>query len=217
MIRALVFDFDGLIVDTETPMIDAHGDVYAAHDQPFDREHFIRTVGEADFTFDPWKGFPPEAKRAELEEEMRFYKRIRTLAQPVLPGVISLMDAARDRGMPIALASNSGHDHCDAHLRRLGLYERFRFIACREDVASPKPEPDLYRLAVNQLGARPHEAIAFEDSHTGSTAAKRAHLWCVVVPNPSTAHHDVRHADLRVASLAELTLDALITRFGAKA
>jgi len=215
MIRALVFDFDGLILDTETPLIDGFADVHAAHEKPFDREIFIRSVGHAAYTFDPWKEFDASIDRGKLEKEMQFYKRIRELAQPILPGVVALMDAADERGLPIALASNSGHPHCEAHLTRIGLIDRFHFIGCREDVASPKPEPDLYRLAVNRLGLRPHEAIAFEDSHTGSLAAKRAGLWCIVVPNPSSAHHDVSHADLRVASLAELTLGGLMARFGA--
>lgn len=214
MIRALVFDFDGLILDTETPLIDGFADVYAAHSIPFDREIFIRSVGHAAYAFDPWKPFDPSIERTELETELRFYRRVRELAQPILPGVISLMDAAKEQGIPIALASNSNHVHCEAHLSRIGLLDRFRFIGCRDDVASPKPEPDLYRLAVNQLGVRPHEAVAFEDSRTGSLAAKRAGLWCVVIPNPSSAHHDVSHADLRIASLAEVTLDQLSQRFG---
>jgi putative hydrolase of the HAD superfamily len=216
MLRALVFDFDGLILDTETPLIDGFADVHAAHERPFDRDLFLRSVGHAEYTFDPWRAFGPDEDRRELERELQLYKRIRILAQPVLPGVVALMDAARDRGWPIALASNSGHAHCEEHLGRLGLLSRFRVVACREDVASPKPEPDLYRFAVNQLGLRAHQAVALEDSRTGSLAAKRAGLWCVVAPNPSTAHHDVSHADWRVASLAELTLDLLLQRFAPK-
>ncbi|MBE7538114.1 MAG: HAD-IA family hydrolase [Opitutaceae bacterium] len=213
MIRALVFDFDGLILDTETPLIDAYADVHAAHGVAFDRELFIHGVGHADFAFDPWSGFSGGSDRSELEREMRSCKQIRILAEPILPGVVSMMDLARERGLSVALASNSPHLHCDAHLRRIGLLDRFHFIGCREDVAFPKPEPDLYRLAVERLGLRPDEAIAFEDSHAGSLAAKRAGLWCVAIPNPSSTHHDFSHADLRVGSMAELMLDTLISRF----
>jgi beta-phosphoglucomutase-like phosphatase (HAD superfamily) len=101
----------------------------------------------------------------------------------------------------------------DGHLARLGLFERFEFIACRDDAHSPKPEPDLYRLVLNRFGIRGHEAIAFEDSHAGSLAAKRANLWVVAAPNESTAHHDFSHVDLRVTSLADVTLASLIARF----
>ena len=135
------------------------------------------------------------------------------LRQPILPGVVALLEGARQRGLRVGLASNSGRSWCDPHLTRLGLRDHFEFLACREDAPSPKPEPDLYKLVLNQFGLRGHEAIAFEDSHTGSLAAKRANLWVVAAPNESTAHHDFAPADLRVKSLAEVTLENLMTRF----
>ncbi len=212
MIRALVFDFDGLILDTETPLIDAYAAVHEQHGVVFDRSLFIRSVGHADYSFDPWHGFSPHADRAELELQRRAAKDDFILQQPVLPGVAALLESARAEELKVGLASNSSHAWCDAHLTRLGLFRHFHFVACREDVTSPKPEPDLYRLALNQLGVRPHEALAFEDSHTGSLAARRAGLKVVAVPNPSTAHHDFSHADLKVASLAEVTLASLGAR-----
>jgi HAD superfamily hydrolase (TIGR01509 family) len=213
MIRALVFDFDGLIVDTETPLIEAYCAVHAAHGVVFDRTLFVRNVGHADYAFDPWHGFSPHADRAALELERRACKDELLLRQPILPGVVALLDAARVAKLKVGLASNSEHAWVEPHLARIGLLDRFEFLACREDAPSPKPEPDLYKLVLNQFGLRGHEAIAFEDSHTGSLAAKRANLWAVAVPNVSTAHHDFSHVDLRVNSLAEVMLDALIARF----
>lgn len=217
MIRALVFDFDGLILDTETPLIDAYAAVHEQHGVAFDRSLFIRSVGHADYSFDPWHGFSPHADRAALELQRRAAKDDFVLQQPVLPGILALLEAARAAGLRIGLASNSPHAWCDAHLTRLGLFGHFHHVGCREDVPSPKPEPDLYRLAVNQLGVRPHEAIAFEDSHTGTLAARRAGLKVVAVPNPSTAHHDFSNADLRVTSLAEVSLASLAAAFAARA
>src|SRR3954465_13141088 len=161
-IRALVFDFDGLILDTETPLIDAYGEVHAAHGVPFDRIAFLRSVGHADYTFDPWHGFSPHTDRVALEVERRARKDALIVRQPILPGVIALLDAARERGLRVGLASNSEHTWVDPNLTRLGLIERFDFIACRGDAPSPKPEPDLYKLVLNQFGVRGHEAIAFE-------------------------------------------------------
>lgn len=214
MIRALVFDFDGLILDTETPLIDAYGDVHAAHGKPFDRADFLRGVGHVDFTFNPWRAFGPDVDEAALEAQRQVHNRNRTLAQPLLPGVTTLLDAARTAGLRLAVASNSSHNHVEGHLARLELHAHFEFFACRGDTPSPKPEPDLYRLVLQKFGLRGVEAIAFEDSHTGSLAAKRANLWTVAVPNESTAHHDFAHADLRVNSLAEFTLAELVARFG---
>lgn len=213
MIRALIFDFDGLILDTETPLIDSYADVHAQHGVPFDRTSFLHGVGHADYSFDPWHGFSPHADRATLEVERRARKDERLLRQKVLPGVVALLDAGRTRGLRIGLASNSQHDWVEPHLRRLGLHDRFEFFACRGDAPSPKPEPDLYKLVLNRFGLRGHEAIAFEDSQTGVLAAKRANCWVVAAPNASTAHHDFTPADLRVASLAEVELEKLVAKF----
>jgi HAD superfamily hydrolase (TIGR01509 family) len=213
MIRAIVFDFDGLILDTETPLIDAYAEIHARHGVPFDRALFLRSVGHAEYAFDPWHGFSPHSDRAALELERRACKDELLLQQPVLPGILALLDSARATGLRVGLASNSPHDWVEPHLARLGLFEYFEFIACREDVRSPKPEPDLYKLVLNKFGARGYEGIAFEDSHAGSLAAKRANLWAVAVPNESTAHHDFAHVDLRLSSLADITLDGLTKRF----
>lgn len=215
MIRALIFDFDGLILDTETPLIESYQAVHLAHGVAFDRDAFLRGVGHADYTFDPWHGFSPHADRAELEVQRRAKRDEFLFRQPILPGVTSLLDTGRARGLRLGVASNSSHDWVETHLARLGLFDRFEFFACRGDTPSPKPEPDLYKLVLNRFGLRGHEAIAFEDSQTGVLAAKRANVWVVAVPNAATAHHDHSRADLLVRSLAEVQLDALIARFEA--
>jgi HAD superfamily hydrolase (TIGR01509 family) len=213
MIRALIFDFDGLILDTETALIDAYGDVHGAHGVSFDKPLFTRSVGHADYAFDPWRGFGPEADRVRLEAERQAFNAARNRSQAILPGVVDLIDDGGRAGLGIGLASNSEHPHVEGHLARLGLLGSFAFIACREDVASPKPEPDLYRLVLDHFGVRGHEAIAFEDSHTGTLAARRAGLRVVAVPNASTGHHDFGSADLRVDSLADCRLADLMARF----
>ena len=213
MIRALIFDFDGLILDTETPLIDAYGDVHSAHGRPFDRAEFFGAVGHVDYTFNPWRAFGPDANEATLEGERHVHNRRRTLAQPLLPGVVALLAAARTVGLRLGVASNSSHNHVEGHLTRLGLHAHFEFFACRGDTPSPKPEPDLYRLVLSRFGLRGAEAIAFEDSPPGVLAAKRAGLHVVAVPNPATAHHDFAHADLRISSLANVTLEDLVVRY----
>jgi HAD superfamily hydrolase (TIGR01509 family) len=212
-IRALIFDFDGLIVDTETALISAYGDVHAAHGVPFDRPLFTRSVGHADYSFDPWRAFGGGADRGPLDRLLLVSRKARSLEQPILPGVVALLDSAKAAKLRIGLASNSGHLHVDGHLRRLDLDGYFDFVACREDVVAPKPEPDLYRLVLERFGIRGSEAVAFEDSHTGTLAAKRAGTWVVAVPNSSTGHHDFKNADLQVASLADCRLPDLMARF----
>jgi len=214
-LSALVFDFDGIILDTESSLIEAYADVHAAHGVPFDRDLFLRNVGHAEYSFDPWHAFEKRADRVSLEAERRKDNRTRDRGLFPLPGVVELMDQARAAGLRLGLASNSGHAHVEGHLGRLGLLDRFTFLACREDAPSPKPEPDLYRLVLNRLGIKGREAVAFEDSNIGTRAARRAGLWVVAVPNASTAHHDFSQAQLRLASLAETSLQDLSARAAA--
>lgn len=213
MIQALVFDFDGLILDTESAIITAYAHVHEKHGVPFDRGLFQRSVGHGEYAFDPLHGFPKDADRAALEAERRALNLQADLQLTILPGVMDLFDAARAHGLRVALASNSSHAHCEKHLARIGLLDRFDFLACREDAALPKPAPDLYQLVLTHFGLRGFQAIAFEDSHTGSLAAKRANLWCIAAPNPATQHHDFRHVDRVVGSLADCTLPDLLTAF----
>lgn len=216
MIRALVFDLDGLILDTESALIESYADVHAAHGVPFDRKPFMEGVGHADYSFDPWHAFEKRADRAALEAERSRRNKERNRELPPLPGARELIEAASAAGLKLAVASNSRHEHVDAQLKRLGLFSRFEFVACREDVPSPKPEPDVYRLAVNRLGVRAHDAVAIEDSHAGALAAHRAGLKVVAVPGASSAHQDFSAANLKLRSLADIDLPGLLARLDAR-
>lgn len=213
MIQALVFDFDGLIVDTETPLVEAWEAVHIHHGVACDRTPLLGVVGHVGVKFDPWTAFGPEVDRAELEQIYRNHARMLTGRQPTLPGVESLIAEAHARGIALGVASNSPHDHVEGHLARLGLLEVFDTIRCIDDVVAGKPAPDVYLAALAALGADPHRAIAFEDSVPGHLAAKRAGLHCVVVPNPSTVHCEFPEADWKLPSLANLSYSDLVARF----
>lgn len=217
MIRALIFDFDGLILDTETPLVEAWVQLHAEQGVPCDRAHAREVVGHVGVTIDLWAGFGPGADRLALDRVYRTRARTLIAQQSVLPGVENLLRAARARGLRIAIASNSDHEHVEGHLERLALRNWFDAVCCIDDVGAGKPEPDLYLLATRTVDVAPHAAIALEDSVPGHTAAKRAGLHTLVVPNPSTAHCTFAHADLRLPSLAHTTLDELLAHFGATA
>ncbi len=215
MIRALVFDFDGLILDTETPAIDIWELMHAEAGLPFTRDQAHQTVGHVDIPFDPWTAFDAAVDRVELQKVYRQRTRERLEQQVVLGGILDYLIEGRTRGLKIGIASNSPHSWIDRHIERLGLRHFFDTIKCRDDVAEGKPAPDVYNAVLNTFGIKGKEAIAFEDSEAGSTAAKRAGLWCVAVPNPSTKHHHFGHVDLTVASLANVPLTDLLKRFEA--
>lgn len=215
MIRALIFDFDGLIIDTETPLIDAWAALHERAGRVYSRTDAHRLVGRVEIAFDPWTAFGPAADREALEAEHHRLSRELTARQPILPGVLAYLQEARVRTLKLGLASNSNHEHVDRHLTRLGLNLFFDLTCCREDVAAGKPAPDLYFRAIQRFGVAPPEAIAFEDSTAGTLAARAAGLWTVAVPNPSTHHHDFSAAHLVLSSLADTPLAQLLGRFAA--
>src|SRR5512146_972105 len=170
MIRALIFDFDGLIVDTETPLIDAWAAVHERAGLAYSRDDAHRLVGHVGVEFDPWTAFGAGADRAQLAAEHKRLTRELVARQPVRPGVLDCLHDARARALKLGVASNSSHRHVDGHLARLGLLTFFDLVCCREDVAAVKPAPDLYLAVTRRFGVSPAEAIAFEDSTAGTAA-----------------------------------------------
>ena len=214
-IKALVFDFDGLILDTETAQINAWESVHRKYGVPFERENFLSVIGGATHTFDPMDAFRQYRELPLEKVEKDILERHRALVErePILPGVIGCLNFARKQRLRIGMASSSPHEWVDNHLKRLGLFGSFEAIFCRGDVPRAKPWPDLYLAVTEALGVSGPETLVLEDSFNGSLAAKRAGLWCVVIPNASTEHHDFPHADLVLDSLADLDPAELIARF----
>jgi HAD superfamily hydrolase (TIGR01509 family) len=146
---------------------------------------------------------------------VRRLARERELAEalPVLPGIEEWRAEARRLGLKLGIASSSTRRWVEGHLERLEL-GGWDCIRCREDVARPKPDPDLYLAVLECLGIGPAEAIAVEDSFNGLTAAKAAGLFTVAVPCSLTAHMDLGAADLRLDSLAERSLAEVLAIVG---
>ena len=213
--RALIFDFDGLILDTEGPVYRSWLEVYEAHGEalPFDR--WVQIVGSTTAGFHPQHHLEERLGRPLSQEVLdgRIGRRTEMiLAEPLLPGIVQHIDAARSLGLKLGVASSSTRDWVNGHLERLGILDRFDCIRCRDDVAQAKPEPDLYLAVLACLDVSASEALAIEDSPHGVTAAKRAGLRCVAIPNPITARLDLSQADLRLGSLADMTLPDLLER-----
>ena len=213
-IKALVFDFDGLIVDTEVPIFRAWQRIYREHGQELPLERWLTIVGTASGPFDPVidlaKKTGAKLDEAELKALEILYYQEATALQQLLPGVIEYLVAARRLELKTAVASSSTRKWVMDHLNRFGIGGHFDAIVCREDVTRTKPDPDLYLTTLQRLGARPEEAIAFEDSSNGIHAAKAAGLYCVVVPNLLTVDLDLSEADLRLLTLAAMPLREVI-------
>jgi HAD superfamily hydrolase (TIGR01509 family) len=215
VIRAVVFDFDGLILDTEEPVYRSWLEVYEAHGEELPFERWVQIVGSTTTGFHPQHHLEERLGRTLPKEvlDRRVGRRTElVLAQKLLPGVVEHIEAAKSMGLKVGVASSSTRDWVRGHLARLGILESFDCLRCRDDVASAKPEPDLYIAVLDCLGVLASEAIAVEDSPNGVMAAKRAGLRCVAIPNSITARLDLGQADLVLGSLADLTLAELLRK-----
>ncbi len=218
MIRAIVFDFDGLILDTEEPVYRSWLEVYEAHGEQLPFERWVQIVGSTTAGFHPQHHLEERLGRSLPQEvlDRRIGRRTEMiLAQEVLPGVLRRIAEAKAMGLKLGVASSSTTEWVRGHLARLGILESFECMRCRDDVANAKPEPDLYLAVLECLGVRASEAIAIEDSPNGVLAAKRAGMRCVAIPNSITAQLDLGQADLLLGSLDEVTLVELLESLAA--
>src|SRR5712692_8330621 len=217
MIRAIVFDFDGLILDTEEPVYRSWLEVYEAHGEELPFERWVQIVGSTTVGFHPQHHLEEQLGRPLPKEvlDRRMDRRTEMiLAQRVLPGVVQHLDEARELCLKVGVASSSTREWVRGHLARLGILARFDCLRCRDDVTNAKPQPDLYLAVLDCLGVTAAEAVAIEDSPNGVIAAKRAGLRCVAVPNRITAGLDLSQADLQLTSLADVTLPQLLVKLG---
>ena len=213
-LQALIFDFDGLMLDTETPEVEVWQTIYREQGYELPVDEWAKTIGgygisvfDAATHLAQLTGLEAAPLRARYRRESDAIIH----ASPVLPGVLDLLIEGGRRGLQLAVASSSSHAWVDSHLSRLGLAEHFNCVVCSEDVAPgrTKPNPDLFLLALDRLEVQKEAAVVFEDSPNGVRAAKSAGILVVAVPNPLTIQLGVDGADLTVNSLADLSLDEL--------
>ncbi len=221
MIEAIVFDFDGLIIDTETPEFDSWQEIFESHGVKLERRTWEYSIGRYSRDFDIY-GHLAELSGQAIDREVvrplmrrRYLERIES--NPVLPGVEGYLHSAKNMGMKLAVASSSSPGWAAGHLKGRGLLRFFEFVLDAGDVKNAKPDPELYTMAVGRLGVKPWNALAIEDSANGLTAAKAAGLHCVVVPNPMTKGMDFGAADIRLNSLLDVPLGELLQRLECKA
>jgi HAD superfamily hydrolase (TIGR01509 family) len=209
---ALIFDFDGTIVDTETTLFQAYAELFAMHGHALDRERWLSIIGTDD-DWDPLHDLAVLVDDLDLDAT-HAHRRIRRdeliEAAGVRAGVLEWLDEADDLGIPIGIASSSPIEWVEHHLDRLGLLHRFACFACCNELIPAKPDPTSYRLACEALHADPRRSIAVEDSPHGIAAAKAAGLYVVAVPHDLTRDLDLSRADVLVDSLAELALSDVV-------
>jgi HAD superfamily hydrolase (TIGR01509 family) len=213
--KAIIFDLDGTILDTETPEFVSWQEAYAELGVSLDQSVWAQAIGTADSGWDPYThlesllGAPTDREAIRTARNRRFDELI-AAAEP-RDGILAWLNEARELGLRVGLASSSGPVWVGRFLDALGLRDRFEVLATRDRVVRSKPDPELYTLALHDLGVHPGDAIAVEDSPNGVKAAKSAGLFCVAVPNPLTAALDLTRADIVLPSLAGSSLAEVLT------
>ena len=213
-IQAVIFDLNGLIVDSETPEYLAWQAIHAQHGWPFPIESWRRNIGRNDSPFDPLARFrapdspmAPDAARALWREH---HARLEPDFLRPLPGVVALLESVRAHRLRTAVASTSRRARVLELLGRLGLADEFEAVAGGDEVPRAKPAPDVYRLAASRLEVAERACVALEDSESGVRAAKAAGMWCIAVPSALTRGMDFRTADLVVPSLLEVSVETIL-------
>ncbi|MCR2821698.1 HAD family hydrolase [Lederbergia panacisoli] len=189
MIKAVIFDFDGTIIDTETPWFEIYRTVLK-EDYDFDLtlEEFVKIVGTTNDTLfefiDESLGSPMD-RNLFKEKTRTYYAKIKD-DLPLREGFLDILQRIQDNGLKLAIASSSHREWIVGFLDKYGLTDYFPIIRSAEDVEEVKPNPALYIKTLEALGIEPDEAVAVEDSVNGSLAAIRAGINCLIIPNDVT-------------------------------
>ena len=219
MIKALIFDFDGLILDTETPEFTVWQNIYREHGYEFPADRWASIVGGAGLSnFDAAEHLSllveGRLDSVSLRDRNRIESGVIIESQESLPGVLDYLNEAKRLGLKLAIASSSPRSWVVPHARRIGVFPFFDHIVTREDVrpGRTKPNPDLFLTALDRLGVPKEAAIVFEDSPNGVMAAKQAGIYVVAVPNELTSTFSLDEANLILSSLSDMPLPILLNK-----
>ncbi|MFA2690114.1 HAD family hydrolase [Bacillus mycoides] len=210
--KAIIFDFDGLIVDTETIWFHSFRDAVREYGGELPLGEFAKCIGTTD-----------EVLYAYLKEQLKekfnehaLKGKVTTLHKEKMKipkardGVKEYLEEAKELGLKIALASSSSREWVVRFLEELQIRDYFEVIKTREDVEKVKPDPALYKVTIEELEIEPSEAVVFEDSLNGLKAAVAAGLKCVVVPNDVTRNLQFENDHLRIESMKEKSLKEVL-------
>ena len=215
MIRAIIFDFDGTVIDTETAWYIAFRDAYKEHGVDLTLEMYSLCIGTSLQAFNPYEYLVVNLHLPIDLDSFRqsVHERHATLmdAEKMRPGIMDYLNSARAKRLKIALASSSKLDWVEKFLEKLQIREYFDCIRTANDVEHVKPDPELYLQTLQCLGVTADEAIAIEDSPNGAKAAVAAGVHCVVVPNTITKLLEFERFSQMANSLTEIDFEDLLS------
>ena len=212
--QAIIFDLDGLIIETEAVYCHIWQREFAKEGLPFDMAGYQNLIGAHHVV----GGYRPQQVLADHRNDGVSARELRQIVEhealqtikhaKALPGVLQVLDEAEKRGFLLAVGSSSECDWVHGHLKRLGIFDRFDTIVTAEDVnKNAKPAPDIYLKVLGNLDVAPQNALVLEDSNNGVVASYRAGIRVIAVPNEVTTGQDFSLATAIIPSLEALNLD----------
>jgi len=212
--KAIIFDFDGTILDTESTELNAWLEIFEKYDVQFPMEFYIGKIGSgpiADILIKNLIDRNPEKQLThnDLFEEFRDCETVYLLKQEILPGVMEYLEYASRNEIKVAIASSSDAEWVHSNLDRLGIKRFFSHITTSDDVEKIKPAPDLFLDALKGLGVRSADAFVIEDSINGVRAAKAAGLFTIAVQNKISNKFDFSKADILLEKLSDLPVEEI--------
>ncbi len=213
-LAAVVFDFDGILIDSETPEYESHRRIFERCGVELTTDEWCDQIGVWTEGHDERWFRELHARTAEAPDHAAYHAEKRRIFDEVVPaepmrGIGALLAAIRDARIPAAIASSSPASWVERGAASLGIRPFFRAIVSGDDVTRRKPAPDVYLEAARRLSVDPAWTVAIEDSGPGIAAARAAGMKVVAIPHWLTAKHDLSGADLRVAHAGELTIARL--------
>lgn len=215
-IQGLIFDFDGLILDTESPEFEIWQEIFETYGTHLPLNEWQAALGASFAAFDPVVYLAEKTGQTIDHAAMHHDHRQRSLERihqmDAIPGIVETLQQAQAMGLKLGVASSSPLKWVEPLLQKLGLFGYFDAIVCSDHVKNIKPDPELFLRCTHELGLTPTEMIAFEDSPNGIRAANAAGIFCVAVPNSLTRQLNIAHADLILEKANAIPLKDLIQR-----
>lgn len=213
MIKALIFDFDGTIIDTESVWYRTFQEAFESYGVALPVEMYAPCIGTGHDAFNPFEYLVTDLHLPiDLPSFRQSVSRRHTELmehEAVRPGILEYLQRARAEGLKVGLASSSSRAWIDRFTEKLKIRSYFHCVRTADDVERVKPDPALYLQTLECLGVSGSDAVAIEDSPNGARAAKAAGLYCLVVPSLVTRDLEFGPVDRRLASLADLNFDTL--------
>jgi len=215
MIKAFIFDLDGVLVESEKAHIEADQQAFLKHGVQISAEElhkYTGTTAKMMFT-ELMKKYNMKTTFEEIFEQKEeiFFKLLEADAEPT-KGVIELLKELKKRNLKLAIGSSSSGKVVEHVLRKLNITHLFDRVLGSEDIVHSKPNPEIFLKAAVELGVSPDECAVVEDAKLGVEAAKRAGMRCIGYQNPNSGQQDLSRADIVVDGFSKVTVDGLLSR-----